>query len=138
MSTTTLTPEICHALGNWIVDQAKNDGLNPISFAIVNPDGELNYFIRMNGALSRTMSISQAKAYTSARMRSSTKAFHERLVNENISASDFMDDKLSALAGGVPLMLNDECVGAIGISGRTLDQDHDLIVRAAEHFTNLV
>lgn len=138
MSHFQLTPDLCHELGTWVVDQAKGDGLNPISFAIVNPQGELSYFIRMEDALSRTMAISQAKAYTSARMRISTLAFHERLVNEKITAADFMDNKLCGLPGGVPLLKGDVCVGAIGISGRTLDQDQDLITKVAEHFSTLV
>lgn len=138
MSTFTITPDLCHELGTWIIAQAKGDGLNPISFAMVDAGGELSYFIRMENALSRTMAIAQAKAYTSARMRSSTQAFHERLINEKITAADFMDDKLSSLPGGVPLFKGDVCVGAIGISGRSLEQDHDLITRAAQHFTTLI
>lgn len=138
MSNFQLTPELCHELGTWVVAQAKADGLNPVSFALVNANGELSYFIRMEEALSRTMAISQGKAYTSARMRSSTLAFHERLVNEKITAADFMDNNLCGLPGGVPLFKGDVCVGAIGISGRTLEQDHDLITKAAEHFATLV
>ena len=138
MSNFQLTPDLCHELGAWVVNQASNDGLNPISFAIVNPQGELSYFIRMEEALSRTIAISQAKAYTSARMRISTLAFHERLIKEQITAADFMDSHLSGLPGGVPLFKGDVCVGAIGISGRTLDQDHDLITKAAEHFSTLI
>ncbi len=138
MSEFQLSPEHCHELGAWLVNEAKTDGLNPVSFAIVNPDGELSYFIRMENALSRTMKISQAKAYTSARMRTSTLAFKERLATEQIIAADFMDDNLCGLPGGVPLFKGDVCVGAIGISGRTLSQDHDLITKAAAHFTTLV
>ena len=138
MSNFQLTPDLCHELGAWVVAQAKGDGLNPLSFALVNAEGELSYFIRMENALSRTMAISQAKAYTSARMRSSTLAFHERLVKEQITAADFMDNNLCGLPGGVPLFKGDVCVGAIGISGRSLEQDHDLITRAAQHFTTLI
>lgn len=138
MSNFQLTPDLCHELGTWVVDQANSDGLNPISFAIVNSQGELSYFIRMENALSRTMAISQGKAYTSARMRISTLAFHERLIKEQITATDFMDNNLCGLPGGVPLLKGDVCVGAIGISGRTLEQDHDLISRAAAHFSTLI
>lgn len=138
MSQFQFSQDLCQELALWVVEQAKQDGLTPVSCAIINQYGELNYLVRMDNAPARTIAISQGKAYTSVRMLCTTQAFRERLDKENILAADFMDEKLCGLPGGVPLYHNGVCVGAVGISGRSLPDDHLLASAAADHFAKLV
>ncbi|MEZ2720141.1 heme-binding protein [Paenalcaligenes hominis] len=127
-----LTDSLSQSLGHWLVQQAQADGLAPVCIALSNPDGALQYFLRMDAAPVRTISIAQAKAYSAARFGSSTLALQERLQRESLSLSDFMDPALCALPGGVPLEINATQIGAVGISGRSLADDHALAMLANE------
>lgn len=128
--TVLLTDSLSQALGEWLVQQARADGLAPVCIALSHPDGVLHYFLRMDGAPVRTVAIAQAKAYSSARFGTSTLALQQRLHRESLLLSDFMDPNLCALPGGVPLELGSTLIGAVGISGRTLAEDHALALQA--------
>lgn len=112
---------------------ATQDGLAPVCFALVDAQGELLCFERMEGAPVRTINIAIAKAYTAAKMGCHTQQFRQRLQNENLRCSEFMDSKLCALPGGVIQPLYDQHTVALGISGRALDEDQKLALLLAEH-----
>lgn len=127
-----LTDSLSQELGHWLVQQAQADGLAPVCIALSNPDGALQYFLRMDAAPVRTIAIAQAKAYSAARFGISTLTLQERLQRESLQLSDFMDACLCALPGGVPIELGATQIGAVGISGRSLVDDHALAMRATE------
>lgn len=133
MTLFTLSQTLCHELADKVMQHAQQDGLAPVCIAIVDPQGELNYFGRMDAAPARTIAIAQAKAYTAARMQNSTLAFSQRLHNEQLYTFDFMDTKLCALPGGVPLSIQQHLIGAVGISGRSLEDDHALALFVSEY-----
>ncbi len=104
----------------------------PVCVAIVNASGKLAAFWGMDGTPDRVVSIAQNKAYTAMRMETSTKAFRERLLREQLAATDFCDASFTPLEGGVPLMgAQGRCLGGLGVSGRKTSDDHDLAVRLA-------
>ena len=87
----------------------------------------------MEGAPVRSIQISQAKAYTAARMGVSTEAFLARIRKEEIEISYFGDPMLTALPGGS--VLRDETgamIGAIGVSGLTGAEDQQITDAIAE------
>lgn len=128
----------CLNLAHWLHNTASEDGLGPICFAIVDAQGDLIWFERMDRAPARAANIAIAKAYTSLRMGNSTQAFKQRLERESLSCSDFMDQRLTAIPGGSPLALADSrIVGAIGISGRHIESDQALADAAALYFSSL-
>ena len=128
----------CLNLAHWLHNTAAEDGLGPISFAMVDNQGDLIWFERMDKAPARSAAIAIAKAYTSLRMGTSTAEFNERLVREKLSSRDFMDHKLTAMPGGSPLFVADgTVVGAIGISGRDVESDQVLADTAAFYFSSL-
>jgi glc operon protein GlcG len=47
-----------------------------MSIAVVDPNGDLIYFVRMADAMVASVTVSQAKARTSARFRRPTQAFY--------------------------------------------------------------
>ena len=133
-----LTHLDCLNLAHWLHNTASKDGLGPICFSIVDAQGELLWFERMDRAPARAIRISMAKAYTAVRMNDSTMAFKQRLENEKLSCSDFMDERFTALPGGSPLISsNGSIAGAIGISGRHTDSDQQLADAAAAYFYTL-
>lgn len=133
-----LTHLDCLNLAHWLHNTASKDGLGPICFSIVDAQGELLWFERMDRAPARAIRISMAKAYTAVRMNDSTMAFKQRLENEKLSCNDFMDERFTALPGGSPLISsNGSIAGAIGISGRHTDSDQQLADATAAYFYTL-
>ncbi len=110
------------------------DYSRPICVAVCDAAGFLVAFQRMEGAPLRSIAISQAKAYSAARMGVSTDAFLQRLERENIPVGYFCDEKLTALPGGSVLKnANGVIVGAAGISGLTSAEDQEI----ADHLASL-
>jgi len=107
-----------------LVTGAENRFGKPICVAVCDTYGFLIAFGRADGAPVRSIAISQQKAYTSARIGSTTTAFHQRLQREDIPIGYFCDPLLTALAGGALLHDgNGRVIGAVGISGLAPDQD---------------
>ena len=117
------------------MEKAASDYSRPICVAVCDAAGFLIAFQRMEGAPLRSIAISQGKAYSAARMQVTTEALLQRLEQENIPASYFCDDKITALPGGSPLKnLSGTIIAAVGISGLTSAEDQEI----ADYLANLV
>jgi uncharacterized protein GlcG (DUF336 family) len=92
-----------------------------VSIAVVDPAGELVAFLRMDGAAFSSVDVSRAKARTAARFRRPTKALDSALTNGRLALLGV--EGLTPLEGGVPIVINGETVGAVGVSGVTSAQD---------------
>lgn len=112
-----------------VMRHAATDHLPPVCIAVSDTHGELVLLRRLPGAPGRTVGIATAKAYTAARMGIPTSAFKMRLINEQQSLQDFVDPGYTALPGGMPIMSGDHIAGAVGISGRSPEQD-EVLARA--------
>jgi uncharacterized protein GlcG (DUF336 family) len=115
------------------IEKASADYGRPICVAICDTAGFLVAFQQVEGAPVRSIAISQAKAYTAARMQGNTDALLERLRRENILLSYFSDDRLTALPGG-SVIKNAEgmIVGAVGVSGLAATEDQQIANHVAE------
>ena len=113
-----------------VVAQASEDPQRPVVVAVVDPEGELVAFARMNGAgyLPRAMAL--RKAYTAARMGSDSGAFGDRMRGVVPTLNELGDPMLVGFKGGVCLRDGDSLIGAVGVSGRSAEEDEDL-ARAA-------
>lgn len=99
----------------------------PICVAVTDERGALLAFTRMDGAPIRSIKLSEAKAYSAARLGVSTTAFHERLVRDGMLASYFADPTLTALPGGAVISgQSGGVIGGIGISGLAPAEDQQL------------
>ncbi|MBW4025357.1 MAG: heme-binding protein, partial [Proteobacteria bacterium] len=104
----------------------------PICVAVTDERGALLAFTRMDGAPIRSVKLSEAKAYSAARLGVSTTAFHERLAREGMPASYFADPMLTGLPGGAVILgPSDVPVGGVGISGLAPAEDQKLADAAA-------
>jgi uncharacterized protein GlcG (DUF336 family) len=129
------------ALGRTLIDaaiaMAETDYGRPICVAVCDRYGFLTAYGTMDGAPVRSIKLSQGKAYSAARMGVDTHVFLERLHRENIPASYFCDDQLTALPGGAVLRdTGGALIGAVGISGLAPNEDtaiaHALVALAAK------
>jgi glc operon protein GlcG len=112
---------------------AEEMGVPPMAFAIVDAAGHLVALHNMDNGRWISPEIAQAKAVTSAAFRAPSGALGERM-RENpffVNAmSALTQGRFVASKGGLPIMMDDEVIGAIGASGGTGDQDEDVIRKA--------
>jgi uncharacterized protein GlcG (DUF336 family) len=93
-----------------------------MNIAVVDTNGELVMFERMEGAQIASGTISTNKARTSARFRRETRVFYNAYEAGHTSAGT-LDPTLTANPGGFPLVEGGKLIGGIGCSGGTGDQD---------------
>ena len=85
-----------------------------------DPAGELLAFARMDGAGISTIQNALGKAVTSARFRSPSQRF-DSLATVRPGLLTF--ENVTAVEGGVPIVVEGVVVGAIGVSGASSAQD---------------
>ena len=98
----------------------------PMNIAIVDDGGHLMAFARMDGAKLSSIDIALNKALAAAIRRQATgPARSGDEVNTMVSLSLAIGShaRQTPIRGGIPLEANGECVGAIGVSAGTEDQD---------------
>ena len=93
-----------------------------MNIAVVDTNGELVLFERMEGAQIASGSISIGKARTAARFRRESRLFYNAYETGH-SYVGTLDPTLVASPGGFPLVENGKLIGAVGCSGGTGDQD---------------
>jgi glc operon protein GlcG len=93
-----------------------------MNIAVVDTNGDLVHFLRMDGAQIASVAISQGKARTAARFRRPTQIFYNAYESGHPYVST-LDPTLVASPGGFPLVEGGKLIGAIGCSGGTGDQD---------------
>jgi uncharacterized protein GlcG (DUF336 family) len=107
-----------------------------MSIAVVDNAGKLVAYARMGHAPgSFTEKLSMAKAKTAVAYGRDTKAtmknFAERPGNYYIiGMSGLYPDDFWAGPGGVPIIIDGELVGGVGVSGSTAENDHRCVVEA--------
>jgi glc operon protein GlcG len=94
-----------------------------VAISIVDEGGFLLSMLRMDGASAITAEVSIGKARTSAMTKRPSKFFEDR-VKERPAFASFPAGIL--IQGGVPIMHENECVGAIGVSGVQSHEDEQV------------
>jgi glc operon protein GlcG len=113
------------AMGRMLQEAHKAPN-RPIAIAIVDDQGELISFARMDKCAPQPPMIARKKAYTAARTRSDTVAYAERLKGRSVT--EFGDPNLIALQGGVVIInpADQSVLGGIGVSGLAAEEDEAL------------
>ncbi len=94
-----------------------------VAVAIVDDGGFLLAFQRMDGAAPISAEVALGKARTSAMTRRPSKFFEDR-VKDRPAFVNFPAGIL--IQGAVPIMHQNECVGAIGVSGVQSHEDEQI------------
>jgi len=100
----------------------------PMNVAVVDDGNNLTAFVRQDGAWLGSIDIAQGKAYTARAFDMPTRDLVP-LVQPGgslygIEASN--GGHLIVFAGGIPIEAGGEVVGAIGVSGGSVDQDQEV------------
>jgi glc operon protein GlcG len=87
-----------------------------VTIAIVDDGGHLLWLQRLDGAAPISAHIAPAKARTAAVGRRETKVYEDMINGGRVSflSAPTLDGMLE---GGVPIMVNGQCLGAVGVSG---------------------
>lgn len=93
-----------------------------VTIAIVDDGGELLWLQRLDGAPAISAHIAPAKAHTAALGRRETKVY-EDIVNGGRTAFLSVPGVDCLLEGGVPVMKDGQCLGAVGVSGVKSSED---------------
>jgi len=99
-----------------------------VAISVVDDGGYLLGFERMDGTGAISAEVSLGKARTSALTKRPSKFFEDR-VKERPAFVNFPAGVL--IQGGVPLMHQNECVGAIGVSGVQSHEDEQVALAGA-------
>ena len=94
-----------------------------VTVAIVDDAGVLFHLDRMDGASATTAEVATMKAKTSAITRRPSKFWEDR-VKERPALMNFPG--VLQIQGGLPIMYEGECVGAIGVSGVQSHEDEQI------------
>jgi glc operon protein GlcG len=95
----------------------------PSAIAVVDAAGDLLAFRRMDGVRPASADLAIAKARTAARLQRPTAEIEE---NINRGRTAFVTADIMALRGGIPIRVNGEVVGAIGVAGLSKETDTDI------------
>ena len=115
-------------------ERTADDIGQPMNIAVADAGGNLIAHVRMDGAWMGSIDISIKKAWTSRAFDISTK----ELSALTQPGQDFYglhasnDGKVMIFAGGVPLKRDGAVVGAVGVSGGSGKQDHEVAEAAAK------
>lgn len=87
-----------------------------VTIAIVDDGGHLLWLQRLDGAAPISAHIAPAKAHTAALGRRETKVY-EDIVNQGRTSFLSAPTIEGLLEGGVPVLVDGHCIGAVGVSG---------------------
>jgi glc operon protein GlcG len=93
-----------------------------VAISVVDDGGFLLGFTRMDGAPMISAEVSMGKARTSAMTRRPSKFFEDMVK----ARPAFVDFPGILIQGAVPLIHQNECVGAIGVSGVQSHEDEQI------------
>ncbi len=93
-----------------------------VSIAVVDDGGHLLYLQRLDGAAAISAHIAPAKARTAALGRRDSKVYEDMI---NGGRQSFLSVPVldGMLEGGVPIMKDGQCLGAVGVSGVKSQED---------------
>lgn len=101
------------------------------AIAVVDEGGNLVYLERLENTFPAATTVAFEKARTAATFRRPTRDFENAIVKGG-RTSLVAVDVMTPLQGGVPIVVDGNIVGAIGISGAmSAQQDDDIAVAAA-------
>jgi uncharacterized protein GlcG (DUF336 family) len=115
-----LTLDIAKQIASAARTEAINNGWN-VAIAIVDPAGLLIYFQKLDDTQLGSVEVSQAKARCAALYKRPSKAIADVVSGGNVGMLGLPG--VIAVEGGLPLFVDGQIVGAIGISGVMSNQD---------------
>ncbi|MDZ5458990.1 GlcG/HbpS family heme-binding protein [Azohydromonas lata] len=116
-----LTQDDVQAMGEAARAEAQANGW-AVTIAIVDDGGHLLWLQRLDGAAPVSAQIAPAKARTAALGRRESKGY-EDMINQGRTSFLSAPGIDGLLEGGVPVIIEGHCIGAVGVSGVKSNED---------------
>lgn len=120
------------------VEKATEIGV-PMCIAVTDESGNLISFERMDGGKVHSITLAQDKAFTAASARKGTHEYNEACIpgadNHLFGIHTGLGGRLCIVGGGLPVSVNGEVVGGIGVSSGAPNQDQSCAQAAIDGFT---
>ena len=100
--------------------------------AVVDDGGHLIYLVTMDGTQTGSINVAQQKALAALRFKRSTKLFQEMVTSGEKLHMAFLPGAVP-VEGGLPLFVDGQIIGAIGVSGMPSDKD-GIVAQAGADF----
>lgn len=107
---------MAQTIANAALAQCSSMGFK-VSVTVVDRDGLPIVMLRGDGAGLHTPEGSDRKAYTARTFSQPSADFAKRLHDDPNSAGSIQYTRVLALAGGLPIKVGNDVVGAVGVSG---------------------
>jgi len=117
-----LTLEDCKKISAAAEAEARRNNWN-VCIAILDDGGHLLHLARMDGATPANARIALEKGRTAAETRRSTANWQERVAKR---IELLRMPEVTPVQGGVPIVIDGTCVGAVGVSGVQSHEDEQI------------
>ena len=102
--------------------EAKKNGWL-MAIAVVDPSGTLVYYEKMDNTQTGSAHVAIDKAKTAAMFKRPSKVFQDAVAGGGPGLRVLGLQGATPIEGGVPIIINGQIVGAIGVSGGSSEQD---------------
>lgn len=117
------------------VDYAKKNNAPGGVIAVVDDGGNLMALERLDGTFAAGATISIGKARTAVLFKRPTKVFEDIIKNGRTSMVALHDELFTPLQGGIPIIVDGQIVGGVGVSGASsAQQDEEMAIAGATVF----
>lgn len=119
------------AIASAVAYAKKNNAPGGV-IAVVDEGGNLMALERLDGTFAAGANISIGKARTAVLFKRPTKAFEDIIKNGRTAMVALPDAYFTPLQGGIPIIVDGQIVGGVGVSGAmSAQQDEELAIAGA-------
>jgi glc operon protein GlcG len=94
-----------------------------MAIAVVDPSGTLVYFEKMDNTQTGSVNVSIDKAKTAALFKRPSKVFQDAVASGGAGLRVLGLAGATPVEGGIPIIVNNQIIGAIGVSGDSSEHD---------------
>ncbi len=133
----TLTLSVAKLIAEATLECGSKDNYHTAA-VVVDRDGNVLVTLRDEMTTKQTGELARRKAYTSAMYRRSTLDWVKRMQDDPTLLPQRDQADVIALAGGVPIMVGDDTIGAVGSAGSTQPMDDSCAHAGVNKVANLL
>ncbi len=108
----------------------------PMCIAVTDDSGNLVAFERMDGGKAHSVDVAVDKAYTAGSARKATHEYNAANTPGNLAFGIHTEagGRISTVGGGLPVIVQGQCLGGIGSSSGSPQQDMEVSQAGLDHF----
>lgn len=120
----SITLEAAKKMGKGAIEKATEINV-PVVFSVVDNGGNILYVERMDETFVTSVDISINKAFTAWALKKGTDELSEVVLpGQSLYGLNLTNNaRIITFGGGFPIVVDGEIVGAVGVSGGTVEED---------------